>query len=627
MKLICLDCESYYDQEYSLSKITTEEYIRDTRFEVIGVSVQVDDQRPQWFSGTHAETKKFLAQFDWARSALLAHNTMFDAAILAWRFDIHPKILFDTLSMERAIHGPDAPVSLAALAERYKIGRKGDEVTRAKGKRRADFTPAELAEYGRYCVNDVTLTHDLFKCMLPGFPRDELKLIDVTLRMFTQPTLLLDTPRLTEHLTNVALSKDRLLAEAGIEKAELMSNEKFAEALRTLGVDPPMKISPRTGKMAYALAKSDDAMKELAEHEDLRVQTLVAARLGTKSTLEETRTERFIGISRRGPMPVPLRYCAAISHRWGGQDKINLQNLPSRGPNAKKLKQCIMAPQGMTLLDSDSSQIEARVLAWMAEQDDLVETFRQNNREMAAGVPKKLFAHDPYKRMASAIYGVPVEDITGDMRQGGKVVLLGCGYGLGADRFVTHAKQQGMQNVDLPEAQRIIRVYRETNYKIPELWKSGQTALKALLYGQSFTLGVGGLVDVRGSGMLLPSGLWINYPDLQLVNSTDRQGKPNKAFTYAGRRGARVFIHGAKLIENLIQALARDIVGWQILQIAKRYRVVLTVHDSVVCCVRTGEREEAAAYVTECMQRAPDWAEGLPVNCELHHGERYGDYE
>jgi hypothetical protein len=333
MSIITLDFETYYDPAYSLSKMTTESYIRDPRFEVIGVAVKVDNEPTVWFSGTHEETRAFLYDsYDWENSFALAHNTMFDGAIMSWRFGIKPKVWLDTLCMSRALHGIEVGGSLKVVAERYGVGEKGTEVVAAKGKRRADFTDEELARYASYCVNDVDLTHDIFSIMGRKFPKGELKLIDLTLRMYIDPVLDLDTGLLEMHIEKIKDWKDQLMIDAGItDKKELMSNQKFAELLRGFDVVPPTKISATTGKETYAFAKSDEGFKALAEDEDVRVQLLVAARLGTKSTLEETRTQRFIDISKRGLLPVPIRYYAAHTGRWGGDDKINLQNLPSRG--------------------------------------------------------------------------------------------------------------------------------------------------------------------------------------------------------------------------------------------------------------------------------------------------------
>ena len=609
MNLITLDFETYYDREYSLREMTTEAYVRDPRFEVIGVGVKLNNGETEWASGTHEQTKNYLKALPWEDSMVLCHNTMFDGAILNWRFDIHPRMYTDTLCIARALHGTEASASLAALSKRYNIGTKGTEVLDALGKRRGDFGPVELERYGDYCINDVNLTYKLFSIMAKGFPKQELRLIDLTLRMFTEPTLDLDTGLLESHLEDIKERKDQLMRDAGItDKKELMSNPKFADLLSDLGVEPPMKLSPTTGKETYAFAKDDEAFKELLGHDDDRVQALVSARLGTKSTLEETRTQRFIDISKRGLLPVPVRYYAAHTGRWGGDDKINLQNLPSRGPNGKKLKSSIVAPEGHSLIDCDSSQIEARVLAWLAGQDDLTKQFADGE--------------DVYKYMASSIYNVPVDGVSKEQRFVGKTTILGAGYGMGAPKF--QAQLQGMDvYVELDEARRIIDIYRETNWAISQLWRAANNTIQYMAQGDSIQFGREGVlqVDAPNSRIILPSGLPMFYHGL-----VGEKSEFGYEYTYRTRKGPNR-IYGGKVVENVCQAIARCIIGHQMLLIAKRYKVVLTVHDSIVCCVKDAELSEARKFVEECMRQTPDWADGLPITCESGTGKSYGECE
>jgi DNA polymerase I-like protein with 3'-5' exonuclease and polymerase domains len=596
--IITIDFETYYDREFSLSKITTEEYIRDDNFEVIGVGVKVDDAETEWFSGSFADTAKFLSKFNWKESFVLAHNTMFDGAILSWLFNIKPMMWLDTLCMARATDGIEVGNSLAKLAIRYDLGVKGQEVVNALGKCRVAFTKEELARYGEYCKNDVDLTYKLFQILAKRFSKAEIRLIDLTLRMFTEPVLQLNLPMLEQHLEEVKDKKERLMAAAASDRETLLSNDKFAGLLQSLGVEVPTKISPTTGKEAWALAKSDEGLKALQEHPDLRVQALVAARLGTKSTLEETRTERFIGIAKRGDMPVPLRYYAAHTGRWGGDDKLNLQNLPRSG----RLKQAIVPPEGYKIINADSSQIEARTVAWLAGQEDLVDAFDKGE--------------DVYKIMASAIYGKTVEEVTKEERFVGKTTILGAGYGMGAVKFKAQLKVFG---VDLPqtECERIIQVYRETYPKIPLLWKQAQKALDALASKKTTKLGCHpDAVSVTADGIKLPSGLYLRYPSLE--KDSDNQ------YSYKTRLG-RTKIYGGKVTENFTQAIARCAVGEQMLRIAKKYKVALTVHDSVVCVATHDEVEEAVAYVTECMRWRPKWAPTLPLTCEVGFADNYGE--
>jgi DNA polymerase I-like protein with 3'-5' exonuclease and polymerase domains len=538
MDILTIDFETYYDREFSLSKITTEEYVRSKQFETIGVAVKVNDDKTEWYSGTKEQVKFWLGKFKWHESIALAHNAMFDMAILNWQFGYRPKKVADTLSMARAIHGTEVGGSLGALVQHYQLGEKGTEVVNALGKRRADFTDEELARYASYCINDVDLTYELFKCLAGDFPIPELELIDLTIRMFTEPVLKLDKTVLANHLVEIRSSKDMLLRNITENKEELMSNPKFAEILRKCGVEPPMKISPTTGKDTYAFSKTDEEFKALLEHENVNVQAVVAARLGMRSTIEETRTERFIEIGQRGLLPIPLRYYAAHTGRWGGDDKVNMQNLPRSSP----LKNAIVAPDGYFIVDSDSSQIEARTLAWLAEQNDLVEAFDKGE--------------DVYKIMASAIYGKPQEEITKDERFVGKTTILGAGYGMGPAKFKVQLKTF---NVDLSEEEckRIISVYRETYPRIPQLWKQASSALLAIANEQTAPLGREGALVVEGSkGIRLPNGLYIKYPNLRRwVND---QGK--EELVYDTKKGKAVIpnrIYGGKVIENVCQALAR----------------------------------------------------------------------
>ena len=610
MELITIDFETYYDKQFSLTKLTTEEYVRHENFEVIGVGIKVNNNATEWASGTHDQIREYLHTFNWGESMVLAHNTMFDGAILSWLFDIHPRVWTDTLCIARAIHGTEVGGSLKALAERYQIGAKGTEVLAAIGKRRLDFSDEELEVYGDYCVNDVELTYRLFGLMTKQFPVKELKTIDLTLRMFIEPMLELDKDLLEQHLVDIKQRKEDLLESVGVDKEDLMSNPKFADVLRGLGVEPPTKISATTGKETLAFAKTDQGFKDLEEHADDRVQALVAARLGTKSTLEETRTERFLNIASRGKLPVPVRYYAAHTGRWGGDDKINLQNLPSRGPNGKKLKSSLTAPDGYMLVDCDSSQIEARVLAWLAGQQDLVMAFHNND--------------DVYKKMAMSIYNLSDESlVTKDQRFVGKTTILGAGYGMGAVRFKEQLKSFEF-DIDLEEARRIIDVYRTTNTSIKGLWNECQSLLRYMVRGEALNVGREGVVKVnpQQSAIQLPSGLLMRYDDLRM----ERDEKNKIQFSYKTRRG-RKHIYGGKVVENLCQAIARCIIAEQMLKISKQYRVVLTVHDSIVCCVPENELDESRAFIESAMRWVPDWAEGLPVNCESGVGKSYGECE
>ena len=621
MSLLTLDFETYYSDKFSLTRLTTEEYIRSSQFEVIGVSVQLNDEQPVWFSGTRQEIRKWLFQFDWKNSVVLAHNTMFDGAILHWHFGITPLGFLDTLSMARALHGVDAGGSLAKLASRYDIGEKGTEVVEAKGKRRKDFAPQDLDRYGKYCCNDVALTYKLFRLMVDKFPEDELRLIDMTLRMYTHPMMYVDEQALQSRLEDLRKEQIDLLASLKLKlncdteedvRKKLSSNKQFAEVLKSFDIKPPVKTSPATGKETLALAKKDEGFIALTEHDDTFIQHLCSVRLGTKSTLEEKRIERFMQIGKRngGSIPIPLKYYGAHTGRWSGTDKVNFQNLPSRDPKKKALKKAIIPPEGYKIINSDSSQIEARVLAWLAGQEDVVKQFANGE--------------DVYSIFASSVYGRVITKADPTERFVGKTCILGLGYGTGALKLQhTLATSQPIAvKLKEEECKRIVGVYRDSNDKITDLWADADSMLSAMLNGnikKPIAFGKHKCVFYDGDGVILPNGLRIRYPNLRRI---DKDGKSQ--IVYDSRKG-EIGTWGGSIVENVVQALARIIVGTQMLEINQHYRVVLTVHDAAVVVVPDDEVESAQELITGIMNKTPNWAVGLPVTCEAKVGATYGD--
>lgn len=616
METITADFETYYDKEYSLTKLTTEEYIRDPKFEAIMLGLRMPDGKHKVITGTKEEIQYEIDAIEWRKYAVLCHNTLFDGAILSWIFGVKPRLWLDTLSMARAMHGNKGN-SLKALAEYYGVAAKGTYVANMMGRNRESMSSVEFKLYSEYCLNDCDITHDLFQAMSQGwysfdpydnrgpYPKEELLLIDRTIRMFTEPNLKLNKAKLEGHLEAVVKRKAELLATAKINKEDLMSNPKFAAILEGYNVTIPMKLSPATGKPTFAFAKTDEGMKDLLEHPNIDVQAIAAARMGVKSTIEETRTARFISIADRGDFPVPLRYYAARTGRWGGTDKVNLQNLPSRGANV--IKTCIEAPKGYVIIDCDSSNIEARGLAWLAGQNDLVADFRNNV--------------DVYCKMASNIYRRTITNLDAKERFLGKTVVLGAGYGTGAGKLQVTLKTAQMP-MDLPydDCAHIISTYRDTYPMIPNLWKQANRAIEVMHSDQGMWLGKGEVLLVEGKkGILLPNGMYIKYPQLHSV-----QGLKGPQWEYKDDYGLTK-IYGAKLVENVTQALARIIVGQQMLRIAKRYKVVMTVHDAVAWIAKEEDAEEAVAYGEECMRWVPDWAEGWPLNCESGVGVNYGE--
>lgn len=627
MRLLFADFETFFDADYTLEKLTTEEYVRDPRFKVHGLGVSISGVRRYLWTPGHVEA--FLAAVPWHDVAVAAHNCPFDGAILSWVYGYRPALWLDTLSMARAVF-PHQSHSLANLARLCGLGEKGVELASFKGRR--DLSAVDQEVLGGYCVNDLVLTEGLFNCLKRDFPAPELRVIDATIRMFTEPVLRLDQRTLQEHYDTVLARK--LEALRGLDLKALRSDKQFAELLRAEGVEPPTKVSAKTGKTAYAFAKTDEAMQSLTGHENPHVATLASARLGVKSTIEETRTERFLGISERGDFPVPLSYWGAqTTGRWAGDGKLNLQNLPRGGA----LRRAICAPPGHVLVVVDYSQVEARVLAWLADQTDLVQTF-------AAG-------GDPYCAMATRIYrGRPITKADKVERQLGKVVVLGCGYGMSGRKFASYlasgplgsppilfrcedAERLGVaipppsgeaptttrlvgedERAHTAVSEYVVGTYRDANAEIVRYWRACGKMLEHMAAGRRRQYGP---VIVDHERVEMPNGLALRYPGL-------RQ-KDSGGWAYKGKRGKETYLYSSKLTENLVQSLSRHLIAQAMIRIAPHYRVVLTVHDELVLCVPEARGEEALAYAIGVMREAPEWARGCPLDAEGGIGTNYAE--
>jgi DNA polymerase len=605
--LITFDAETYYDKDYSLKKLSTEAYIRDPRFELIGCSIKINAKPAYWFAGADAHAA--IHALPWSHHAVCSHNTLFDGAILAWHHGVQPRLWLDTLSLARPFTNLTVGGSLARLATHFGLGVKGDDTKWAIGKRLAHFSPSELATYGAYCANDVELTYKLLNTLLPAVPDTEVKLIDLLLRMFIEPRLELDPAVLQEHLAKEQARRWELIqkVEADGGRKVINSNPQFADLLRTLGVEPPLKTSKKTGKPTYAFAKTDVDFKALLEHPNERVQLVVGVRLGTKTSIEETRTQAFLEIAARGTLPVPIGYYNGHTGRAGGMDGINLQNLPRGGA----LRRSICAPDGSLLVAGDSAQIEARINAWLAEQDDLVQAFAEGR--------------DVYSEFASSLYGRAVnrklvvvvdgKETQPDFNEGfvGKTSILSCGFGVG------HVKLRNTLQLSKPpvllteeEAQRAVALYRRRYAKIRAFWDVAGAALPKLHQGRPYGFGRHNLLQVIDGGIALPNGMALRYPGLAYVDGE---------YQYTARKEVKK-LYGAKVVENVVQALARID---QMLVIAKHYPVVLTVHDEIVCCVPEADAPACKALMNEQMRIAPAWAPGLPVACDVRVGKNYAE--
>lgn len=636
MSLITLDFETYYDVGFGFKTHTTEEYVRDARFESIGFAYKVDDGPAVWVSGTHREQAAVLNQLPWADAALCCHNTRFDGFILSHIFGIRPKRYIDTMSMGMGLVGLSTRVGLGYLGVYFGLKEvKGDEVKSAFGKRRAEFTEQQLATYGEYCCNDVVMTHQLLNIMAPLTLPSELLLQDWTIRAFCHPLLHLDRPVLEAELKDYFARRAQLLQDCGVtDIAQLRSDDKMAELLARLGVDPPMKTSPKqknpdgSPKRVYAFSRQDVDFMNLLDDEDEQVVALVEARLGTKSSILQSRIERLIGMSTRGPMPMPLQYAGATpTRRWAGADKINVQNFP-RSTKAKlsPLRQAIIAPPGKKMAAADLSQIELRVNCWQAGQHDTLNILRGGG--------------DVYSVMASVIFGFEVDKkLNPNERFVGKTAELGCGYQCGGLKFhhmlKTDSRKYNIPLVDTSEefAIGVVSKYRDMKPAIKSFWYKANEQLQNVAFG---TVGQLGPYQIHSGKVWLPNGSYLYYPDLRFLEKEDpnEQGCEWSYERVWNGRHIRRKIYGGKFVENITQAVARLFVSDALLRLEtlkyndgrRVFDIVFSVHDELVVLFDENLDEEWVKQALRwAMTTVPVWAPDIPLDCEIGIGLNYAE--
>lgn len=597
MNVITLDFETYYDTQHSLSHLSTVQYVTSDLFKVWGVGIKINDAQTEWFG--EDECADAIKAIQWDDAAVVCHNTLFDAYILTQHYNCTPKYYYDTAAMARGL-APNESASLKATCERMfpddKTMRKGDELINAKGI--FDLPPDIEEQIAGYCIQDVDLTYALYNRMQPTYPQSELDIIDLTCRMFVEPKLVLNKPLLVAHREAVAEDTIQKIAASGLSREQLASQKQFAEHLESIDITVPTKKSARTGKMIPAFSKTDAAYTQMCNMYP-QYKHVWDAREAVKSRIEETRAQRLLdGCTVQNTLPVPLKYYAAHTGRFGGSEKINLQNLP-RG---SKLRNALQAGPDQTLYIADLSNIEARMLAWLAKEQDLLDSF-------AAG-------EDVYSNFASQIYNKPITKANKLERYVGKTAILGLGYGMGANKYKA-ILAQGTPSIDVTQstALGIVSQYRAMYPNIPQLWAIGKQLLFYMLDQTSSSYSYGPL-QVASNALKLPNDMYLQYPKLRYATGE---------FLYDSGRTGITRTHGPRLVENIIQALARIVITDQMLAIHKmpEVDVVLTVHDEIIAVGSDKNADETLQKIMTIMKQPPSWCAELPLDAEGAHSKIY----
>lgn len=629
MNLIVLDFETYYGDDYTLNKMTTEEYIRDSRFEAHGCAVRGQ----LGYAGAPVQTSwydedKFVVHvvetIDWSKTAVLCHHAHFDGLILAHHYGIKPKFWFDTLPMARLLLGNHISVSLDSLAKHFGLAAKTVPYNLFKNKHWSELAPIVQKQVAGGCCHDVELTWQLFQLLAKEFPREEYAIVDQMIRMFTEPVLAADIDLLAKVWEREAQSKAKRIAALNVTATELQSADKFAALLEAEGVEIETKQGKK--KSIPCFAKTDDFMRNLLEDENERVRALAEARLGVKSTLMQTRAETLGWMGRRGALPVYLNYAGAGTLRPSGGDGANWLNF-KRGSDIRK---AILAPDGYLLAPVDSSQIECRVLHYLAggPEEPVVQKFRKHE--------------DPYVDLASLFYKEAIyKPRAGDPRRAemeakrgmGKQGRLMCGYGAAGPKFKTTAKN-GLYGppVDIPlqDAEAFVSLYRATTPSVcapnSGYWAIANTMLARLADGAELQWGP---LTMRNRRLYLPNGCPLIYDSLEwhVPDSDEEHVKDfeRRGFWRMRTRHGWKKMWGSKLVQNICEAVARVIVTQAQLRILSLgFRTLNHPYDELLLLLpRDGKERQHLEDCKREMSRPVSWLPGLPLDCEGELGERY----
>lgn len=623
MRFVTLDFETYFDSDYTLKKMSTEAYIRDSRFEAHGAAIKWQHNIPaRWYA--EKELRQVLADEDWSDTCLIAWHANFDGLILSHHYKVQPKLWLCPMSMHRLLKGTHLPASLDAVRKANGLAPKFTPYSAFVGKHWSDLTPAVQEEMADGAEDEVESIWLLFRRFMLDFPREEIEVMSTTIKMFVDPVLRADVNMLADLWESEAARKSKMMLDLNVSEAELQSADKFVTLLEDEGVEVEYKDG-KNGPIP-AIAKTDFFMQDLLEHDNNQIRTLAEGRLGVKSTILQTRAETLGTMANRGPLCVYLSYAGAGTLRPTGGDKCNWLNF-KRG---SLLRRSILAPEGYLLAPIDSAQIELRVLHYLAggPEDPVLETLRNGG--------------DPYADLASKFYGEPIYKAKeGDPRKfemeckrgAGKQGMLMCGYGAAGKQYQKTARA-GMYGppIDMPreDADKFVWTYRSDNPQITAshsgYWAQANRMLARLAGGDPVQWGP---LLVKDHKIFLPNGCPLVYDSLEYhVPSADEphvKEHERKGFWRMRTRKGWKKMWGAKLTQNLCEAVSRVIVTQAMVRITRLgYRVLNHPYDELLCLIpRDGhEQEHLQACMTE-MKREPTWLPGIPLDAEGSLSERY----
>lgn len=617
MQTLVHDYESYLDSEVTLKTMPTIQYVRHPKFKVHGAAIKEDDRPAFWVTGK--DLPKYYAGVQWEEIDSISHHALFDCLVTYEHYGHTPKRRIDTLGLARALLPADLDFDLDSLGTVLGIGGKhggGKIIQRIKG---IVDLPADLElELAEYAIVDAERAYQFYQLLWPHLPEIERRLLDLTIRMGTQGVLRFNHTTAQEAKRESEERRTKIILASGLSETTLRSADKLAEEFRKRGVEPPTKVSEKKSKTAgteirtYAFSKSDRAFLDLLDHPD--VAHIANGRLAAMSSGDVKRIDRLLAITGLAPfnIPMPLNYCGAHTYRWSGTGKINVQNLKKENGKAGKLRKSFEAPDGYVINVADSAQIELRMNMWYCKQLDILDILSRPDG-------------DVYSHTATSLFNRPINKAMVQERQFGKVVELGCGYQMGWPKFKATCAIGPMGNppifISNEEAQNAINTYRATHPMVVAKWDwLARVAIPTMAQKDCHLQD--GPITFKFERIELPNGLALQYPNLRF-HVNEETGESGWVY---GLNGVVHKIYGGKLLENIIQALARIVVAEQLDRIDREVEHAVCAsmtHDENIAVSPDPHAENVQRQMIAIMSTAPAWAPDLPVKAEGGYAKEY----
>lgn len=627
MRLVVLDFETYFADDFTLSKLSTEAYIRDPRFIAHGAAIKWSPSvDAKWYD--EPELRHVLVEEDWSDVLLVCHHAHFDGLILTHHYGVKPRLWGCTLSMARLLLGNHLSVSLDNVRKHFNIPLKTTPYNLFKNKHWGEMTPEVRAQVAAGAEDEVESIWKIFHLLAQDFPQEEFEVVDTVIRMFTEPVLRGDIDLLARIWQDEEVGKANRATVLGIDPAEIQSADRFADLLREEGIEPETKQG-KNGPI-YAFAKTDQFMRDCLDHDLDRVRLLAEARIGEKSTIMQTRAETFGWMERRGSLPVYLNYSGAGTLRPSGGDGTNWLNLKRASP----LRKAVKAPNGYLLAPIDASQIEYRCAQWLAGGTDAPALERiRNGQDPYIHTAIKFYKQTIYKPEKNDPRRAEMEAMRGLGKQG----ELMCIYGASGKQFKISAKN-GLYgpSVDIPldgdgSANEFVKLWREDNPHITArntgYWQQCEQMLRVLHGGGTVEFGP---MLIRNHKIYMPNGAMMNYDTIEWYRPPIEERDKYREFEWDGfwrvktRQGWKK-MWGSKLTQNICEAVSRVIVSQAMIRIVRKgYRVLNWPYDELLCLVpRDGQEDQHLQYLIGELKQPVSWLPGLPLDAEGHLDERY----